>query len=113
MELKIETEKNNPLLHRKELHFTIASKTPVDRAKIKDKIVALTGSNDDRVVVDKINRKYGEDKITGMAKVYSTKKALMEIENKFMVKRNKIGEKKEEPKAEEKPAEAPAEEKAE
>jgi len=114
MKLKIQKELNNPLLKRKEI-IAIAeevAKTP-SRQEALSQIAAISGSTEDKVVINKIEQEFGGKKVLIHAKVYETKEDREKIEPKYVIKRitPKVEEKKEEPKPEIKKEEPKVEEK--
>ena len=120
MEIEIDSKKNNPLLNRTEIYFTIkhiGEKTPnreIIRAELADK---LNVKKDD-VIVDSVHTTFGIQEITGYAKVYSSPDKLKGLEREHILVRNKLMQaKKKEKKAAEtvavnlpKPAESAKEE---
>jgi small subunit ribosomal protein S24e len=111
MDIEIINEKENLLLDRKEITFNIshADATP-SRDSVKNTLVALLNSQSELVIVDKLATQYGTQNTVGYAKVYSDAKRANEVENKYILERNKPAPVKEveEPAAEE--AEGQAEE---
>jgi len=128
MEIEIESKRNNPLLNRTEIHFTIKhenEKTP-NREIIRSELAEKLNVKKENIIVNTINGSFGVQETTGYAKIYSSLSKSKGLERKHILKRNKIGvkedkkEKKEEsapakqPKegeAKEQPAEQPKEEK--
>jgi small subunit ribosomal protein S24e len=123
MEIEINTKKNNPLLNRTEIRFTVkhqGEKTP-NREIIKSEIAEKINAKKENIIIDFINSGFGIQESSGYAKIYSPAKIGEEIERKHILKRNKIISKKEKkedakvekqpeaaeekPKEEEKPAE--------
>jgi small subunit ribosomal protein S24e len=92
MEIEIDSKKNNPLLNRTEINFTIkhtGEKTPnreVIRAELADK---LNVKKDD-VIVDFIHTTFGVQQVTGYAKVYSSADKLKGLEREHILVRNKL-----------------------
>jgi len=126
MEIEIYSKKNNPLLNRTEVHFTIqheGEKTP-NREIIRSELAEKLNAKKENVIINDIQSSSGIQKSMGYAKIYSSLKKAEELERKHILIRNKISVKKEKteeektetskepPKEEEKPAEEkPAEEK--
>ena len=128
MEMEIDSKKNNPLLNRTEVHFTIqheGEKTP-NREIVRSELAEKLNAKKENIIINDIQSSSGIQKSIGYAKIYSSVKKAEETERKYILKRNKINVKKEkkegekteiseEPaKEEEKPAEEkekPAEEK--
>ena len=92
MEIEIDSKKNNPLLNRTEINFTIkhlGEKTPnreIIRAELADK---LNVKKDD-VIVDSVHTTFGIQKITGYAKVYSSPDKQKGLEREHILVRNKL-----------------------
>ncbi len=89
MRIEIVDKKENVLLHRDELFFQVneVEKTP-SREEVRQKLIALTNSTPNLVVVQKINSEYGSHKFSGQAKIYKEEKYLKEIELPYIKKRN-------------------------
>jgi len=101
MKIEITEKKENPLNQRVEVYFAIehVGETTPARNAVAEEIAKMTKSKRDCVVVDSIESVYGIGKSKGYAKVYDNKKAALEIENGYLLKRNGIEEPKPEPKA--------------
>jgi small subunit ribosomal protein S24e len=110
MKIDIQSQRENPLLHRKEVRFSATYIGAVPSVKdVRAGIVAALHSKDNLTIIDGMGQSYGEKKISGYAKVYADEKA-MKIEPKQRVKKNfavKEEKKAEAPKAEAPKAEAP------
>ena len=119
MEIEIDSKKNNPLLNRTEVHFTIqheSEKTP-NREIIRSELAEKLNAKKETIIINYIQSSSGIQKSMGYAKIYSSLKKAEEMERKHILKRNKISGKKEKkegekaetteepPKEEEKPAE--------
>ena len=119
MEIEIDSKKNNPLLNRTEVHFTIqheGEKTP-NREIIRSELAEKLDAKKENIIINDIQSSSGIQKSMGYAKIYSSVKKAEEMERKHILKRNKISGKKEKkegekaetaeepPKEEEKPAE--------
>ena len=89
-ELKIENEKENKLLHRRELQYRITFKnepTP-SREKIKELIAKNSGANKELVVVDKNLQETGLNEVKGYSKIYKDKESAMLYEPDYELLRN-------------------------
>lgn len=117
--MEIDSKKNNPLLNRTEVHFTIqheGEKTP-NREIIRSELAEKLNAKKENIIINDIQSSSGIQKSIGYAKIYSSVKKAEEMERKHILKRNKISGKKEKkegekaetaeepPKEEEKPAE--------
>ena len=112
MEIEIDSKKNNPLLNRTEIYFTVkhlGEKTPnreIIRAEIADKI----NVKKEDVIVDSIHTTFGIQEVTGYAKVYTSSDKTKSLERKHILIRNKLMQsKKKEKKEETKAAKPPVE----
>ena len=114
MDIKVTEEKNNPLLQRREVHFTVSHNlgTPA-RQEIKEKLAAYLNSKPELVIIEYMKPEFGKRETRGYAKIYESMDRLKRVETGHIIQRNeKKPEKKEEGKAPEaKPAAAPAPEK--
>jgi small subunit ribosomal protein S24e len=116
MEIEIDSKKNNPLLNRTEIYFTIkhiGEKTP-NREVIRAELAEKLNAKKEDVIIDSIHTTFGIQEITGYAKIYSSPDKLKGLEREHILVRNKLmqakkKEKKEGAKAA-KPAEAAKEE---
>jgi len=102
MEIKIVSEKENPLLKRKEVYFQVehsqTGNTP-PRLEVRKAVATALKKNADLIFVKKIETKTGTRTAVGLANVYDSIEQAKLIEPKYIVKRNVPPEK---PKEEEK-----------
>ena len=103
MQIKIESTKNNQLLKRKEVGFTIYSrskeKTP-PRLQVKTALAMEMKIGDDVVFIKRMHTKTGTSITQGVANVYQTVEQAKIVEPEYIRKRNSPPEKpKEEAKA--------------
>lgn len=113
MEVKLLSERENPLFHRKELQFEInhpSTATPSTK-DVRAKLAAKLTVNEELLVVKNCRTAYGGTTTRGHAYVYKTKEA-MKVELPQFIKRN-FPSKEEAKPAEEKPAEQKTEAKPE
>ena len=96
MQVKIDSTKDNPLLKRREVGFTIIQgakeKTP-ERLKVKKALAVELKIGDDVVFVKKMNTKTGTNITRGVANVYQTVEQAKIIEPLYIQKRNAPPEK--------------------
>jgi small subunit ribosomal protein S24e len=95
MELKIISKKENPLLKRKEVQFTILhtqGKTP-GRLDVKRSIASELQVSDKLVFVKKMKTMTGTNTAIGEANAYETEAHAKLIEPTYIVKRNSPPEK--------------------
>ncbi len=102
MEVKIVSTKDNPLLKRKEVQFTVEhkqGKTPV-RLDIKRSIAGELQVADKLVFIKKMRTMTGTNTTIGVANAYESESQAKLIEPSYIIKRNSPPEK---PKEEAKP----------
>jgi small subunit ribosomal protein S24e len=100
MEIDIISEDENPMLHRTDVRFEIVhdDATP-SRLSVRDSLAAKLNKDSAEVVVHELDTKFGMRKTVGYAKVYETPEHTQEIEQEYMLKRNKIATDGDEPEA--------------
>ena len=106
MDIKVLEDKNNPLLQRREVHFSVSQNlgTP-SRQEIKNKLAAYLNSKPELVIIERMKPEFGKRETRGYAKIYESMDRLKSVETEHIIQRN---EKKPEPKKEEgKAADAP------
>lgn len=96
MEIKIISEKENPLLKRKEICFQIAhvqtGHTP-PRMEARKMLASMLKKDQDLVFIRKIETKTGTQFAVGMANVYDTLEQAKLVEPEYIIKRNMPPEK--------------------
>jgi small subunit ribosomal protein S24e len=123
MEIIIDSKRNNPLLNRTEIYFTVKHEgegTP-NREIIRSELAEKINVNKEKVIINNVQSSFGSPEISCYAKIYPSLKQSKEIERDYILKRNKLIESEkdktkksdEEKKPEEIPKEKPAEEKPE
>ncbi|MDE1833323.1 MAG: hypothetical protein KGH58_02800 [Candidatus Micrarchaeota archaeon] len=115
MELKITSERENPLLKRKEITFSISHEAAtMSKAEILKEVSKKLSLNPENTIVIKVDQQFGAKSSTGIAHSYESRQDLERLESKHVLKRAgiTIEEKKPEAKKEEK-AEAKEEKKEE
>ncbi len=97
MDIEITEEEANELLNRKEISFSIVhdGETP-SRLAVRDSLAAKLDKDSDEVLVHKMDTKFGMNETLGHAKVYESPEDAKEIEEGYMLERNKIGVEEEE-----------------
>jgi ribosomal protein S24E len=96
MQIKIESTKNNPLLKRKEVEFTIIQgpkEKTSPRLEVKKALAAEMKIGDEVVFVKKMHTKTGTNITQGVANVYQTVKQANVVEPEYIRKRNSPPEK--------------------
>ncbi|MDQ2055211.1 MULTISPECIES: 30S ribosomal protein S24e [Halobellus] len=91
MEIDIISEDENPMLHRSDVRFEIVHEdaTP-SRLSVRDSLAAKLNKDSDEVVVHELDTKFGMRKTVGYAKVYDSPDFARDIEQDYMLDRNKI-----------------------
>ena len=96
MQVKIDTAKDNPLLKRREVGFTIASgpkqKTP-QRLEVKKAVAIEMKIGDDVVFIKRMHTKTGTSITVGVANVYQSVAQAKRVEPEYIRKRNSPPEK--------------------
>ena len=101
MDIEILDEEENSLLHRTDVTFEVVhDDASPSRLSVRDSLAATLDQDADQVVVHELDTKFGMRKTIGYAKVYETAEDAAEIEEEYMLDRNKIGEEAEEEVAE-------------
>ncbi|UPM43733.1 30S ribosomal protein S24e [Halocatena salina] len=92
MDIEIINEEDNPMLHRSDVQFRVVHEeaTP-SRLSVRDSLAAMMNKDADEVVIHKLDTKYGMRKTIGYAKVYQTAEHARDVEQSYMLDRNKIG----------------------
>jgi len=91
MEIDIISEEENPMLHRTDVRFEVTHEdaTP-ERLSVRDSLAAKLNKDSAEVVVHELDTKFGMRKTVGYAKAYDTAGDAREIEQAYMLDRNKI-----------------------
>jgi len=96
MQLKVESTKDNPLLKRKEVGFTIIQgpreKTP-QRLEVKKALAAEFKIGEEVVFVKRMHTKTGTNITQGVANVYQKAEQAKLVEPEYIRKRNSPPEK--------------------
>ena len=96
MQVKIDSSKDNPLLKRREVGFTIVQgpkeKTP-QRLEVKKAVAIELKIGDDVVFVKRMHTKTGTNITEGVANVYQSVAQAKIVEPKYIQKRNSPPEK--------------------
>jgi ribosomal protein S24E len=96
MEVKILSKKDNPVLKRKEIAFSIEhgpkGKTP-GRLDVRKNLAAGLGISEELVFVEKMRTMTGTNTSVGVANAYENKEHAIFIEPEHIVKRNSPPEK--------------------
>lgn len=91
MEIDVISETENPMLHRSDVRFEVTHEdASPSRLSVRDSLAAKLNKDSSEVVVHRLDTKYGMRKTLGYAKVYETADAAAEVEQDYMLDRNKI-----------------------
>ena len=91
MDIQIIEEEENPMLHRTDVRFQIQhdEATP-SRLQVRDSLAAKLDKDSDEVVVHELDTKFGMRETVGYAKVYDSPESARDVEQQYMLDRNKI-----------------------
>ena len=92
METEVISKKENPLMRRTEVRFKLTHPkegTP-RREAVRDNIAKLMSVPKDRVVIDHLTSEFGKVETVGYAKIYISSKDAVEIEQKYILVRNRL-----------------------
>ena len=93
MDIEIVSEEENPMLHRRDVRFEVVhDEASPSRLSVRDSLAAKLNKDAEEVVVHSIDTKFGMRKSMGYAKVYETPEAAADVEQEYMLDRNKIGD---------------------
>ncbi|MGA8275909.1 MAG: 30S ribosomal protein S24e [Thermoplasmata archaeon] len=95
MEIRILDEKPNPLLHRREYSFEVSHATAATprRDEVRSEFAKLTKAPKDRVIIERMQARYGTATTRGEAIVYETVEAAKATERGHILVRNGLKEK--------------------
>ncbi|MFC6975116.1 30S ribosomal protein S24e [Halomicroarcula sp. GCM10025709] len=91
MDIDIINEDENPMLHRTDVRFEVVhdEATP-SRLSVRDSLAAMLNKDADEVVIHELDTKFGMRKTVGYAKVYESPEHARDVEQDYMLERNKI-----------------------
>jgi len=92
MEIEIESKRNNPLLNRTEVYFIVKHSgegTP-NREIIRSELADKLNVKKENIVVNTIKSGFGIQEISGYAKVYSSVQKTKDLEQDYILARNKL-----------------------
>ncbi|PSP89478.1 30S ribosomal protein S24e [Halobacteriales archaeon QS_4_69_34] len=91
MDIDVVEEEDNPMLHRTDVRFTLVHEdTTPSRLSVRDSLAATLNKDAGEVVVHRLDTKFGMRKTMGYAKVYETPEYARDVEQEYMLERNKI-----------------------
>lgn len=93
MDIEILDEDANPMLHRTDVRFALThdEATP-SRLSVRDSLAARLNKDAGEVVIRQLDTKFGMAKTMGYAKVYESSARARDVEQSYMLDRNKIGD---------------------
>ena len=92
MKIEIEGKKENPLLERTEVNFSVeheGASTPI-REEIRTQLAGKLGVNKDTIIIDRMNTEFGRQLTKGYAKVYDSVESAKKFEKEHLLARNKL-----------------------
>ena len=89
MDIKVLEQKNNPLLQRREVKFSVSHNlgTP-SRDEIKGQIAAHLNSKPELVIIERMRSQFGKRETHGYAKIYETVERMKSVETPHIILRN-------------------------
>ncbi|MFB6082010.1 MAG: 30S ribosomal protein S24e [Halanaeroarchaeum sp.] len=91
MDIEILEQEDNPMLHRTDVTFEVVHEdASPSRLSVRDSLAATLDKDSEEVVVHKLDTKFGMRKTVGYAKVYESAADAAEVEQDYMLERNKI-----------------------
>jgi ribosomal protein S24E len=93
MKFVILSQKNNPLLKRKELIFQVDNVTDMTRFEIRKRLASFLNENLELIFVKKVEIKTGSTIAVGVANIYNSIKQAKLLEPKHIIDRNTLPEK--------------------
>lgn len=92
MKMEFNQKKENPLLKRTEVYFTInhAGEATPSKGAVVEAIAAELKASKDAIVLDSVESVFGTGKSKGYVKVYESKDAALKYESEYLLKRNGI-----------------------
>lgn len=89
MDIKVLSEKNNPILNRREIDFkVIHDEATPSRKSIVERLAATQNSKVGLVFVDSLKTEFGKRETIGYAKIYETEERAKQIERAHIIERN-------------------------
>ncbi|MGD9912409.1 30S ribosomal protein S24e [Methanothrix sp.] len=97
MDIEIVSERENPLLKRREIVLKVIhgeGPTPT-RKSVVERLAAIKDSKPGLVVIRKMNSLFGRRESIAHARIYESEERMRQVENPHIVKRNVFTEQKE------------------
>ncbi|MFP4169876.1 MAG: 30S ribosomal protein S24e [Methanomassiliicoccales archaeon] len=96
MNLEIDRKKENPLMERLEVDFTldhVGEATP-NRQSVKDQLASALNVEKERIVLDHVRSDFGRQISSGYAKVYDSVESAKRLERDYLLVREGLAESK-------------------
>jgi small subunit ribosomal protein S24e len=92
MEIKITQQKENALMGRKDVLFTVqhAGETTPNRAQVRQLVASEMGTKTENVVIESMQSEYGIGRSAGIARAYPSADAARKVERVHLLKRNQL-----------------------
>ena len=91
MEIKILSDRENPVLSRREIKCLVEYTGPTPTIKdVKMKMAAMFNADKNLVIVDKLDQEFGKMESKCYVKIYSDEKIMNTVEKKSVLEKNKI-----------------------
>jgi small subunit ribosomal protein S24e len=92
MDIKIESSKENALLGRKEIAFTLRHEgaTTPSRVQVRQLVAGEVGTKTENVVIDSMHTEYGLGATRGTARAYKSAEEARKVERTHLLKRNQL-----------------------
>jgi small subunit ribosomal protein S24e len=92
MEIKIVSNKENALMGRKEIVFTLRheGETTPSRVQVRQMLASEVGSKTENVVIDSMESEYGLGQTHGTARAYKSADEARKTERVHLLKRNAL-----------------------
>lgn len=89
MDIQVISEKNNPVLKRREISFkVIHDEATPSRKSIVERLAATQNTKIGLVYVDGLKTEFGKRETIGYAKIYETEERAKQIERAHIIERN-------------------------
>ncbi len=89
MDIQVISEKNNPILKRREISFkVIHDEATPSRKSIVERLAATQNTKVGLVYVDGLKTEFGKRETIGYAKIYETEERAKQIERAHIIERN-------------------------
>ncbi|MCD4703558.1 MAG: 30S ribosomal protein S24e [Methanosarcinaceae archaeon] len=93
MDINIVEDKNNSLLNRRELNFSVVFEGPTPtRNDVKNKLAAMLNVPLELVILQNMDNKFGKEEASGYVKIYEDAERMKTVEKEHILKRNKLPE---------------------